>query len=214
MPRSGQTLRYPPRVRCFGASPVCVVLALLSLGLLICACDRNVEPFVPGEQVVTPDLSKIFPAPEESEQASSAGSAGMPASGVRSAQALPGPGSRSGKDGSSGEIRGTVRLAPNLGEQISIGSILFVIARRSGVQAGPPLAVRRFDAPSFPLRFEVGPEHVMIPGTTLEGELHLSARLDSDGNPMTRLPGDLQGSASELISPGAEDVAIVLDERL
>ena len=44
--------------------------------------------------------------------------------------------------------------------------------------------------------------------------LRLTARLDGDGDPMTRRPGDLMGAASEPIAPGARGVQIVFDERL
>jgi hypothetical protein len=40
-----------------------ILLAAALAGLL--SCDRNIEPFVPGEQPSEPDLSKIFPAGAE-----------------------------------------------------------------------------------------------------------------------------------------------------
>jgi hypothetical protein len=46
------------------------------------------------------------------------------------------------------------------------------------------------------------------------GPVLLTARLDSDGNAMSRTPGDLQGAAREAVSPGASGVEIVLDQRL
>ncbi|TFG97758.1 MAG: hypothetical protein E4H11_01465, partial [Myxococcales bacterium] len=45
----------------------CVVIALVLVGWL--GCDRNVEPFDPDEQPAEPDLSRIFPAGAEVEQA-------------------------------------------------------------------------------------------------------------------------------------------------
>ena len=40
------------------------IAAILSLVALL-GCDRNMEPFAPGEEPRQPDLSKIFPAGAE-----------------------------------------------------------------------------------------------------------------------------------------------------
>ncbi len=171
------------------------------------ACDRNVEPFVPGEKPVTPDLSRIFPEPQGADGTDPVQPDVRPAASPFAL--LPAPASQD-----EPAIQGIVELAPEFAQRVPDGATLFLIAYRSEATGGPPLAVRRFTAPRFPLRFEVGPEHLMIPGSAFEGELRLSARLDSDGNAMTRLPGDLHGSAAQTVSPGARDVAIVLDQRL
>ena len=111
-----------------------------------------------------------------------------------------------------GAITGTLSLAPDLAGRVPEGGTLFIIARR-GAGGGPPLAVRRIPSPRFPLEFSIGPENVMIPGVVFEGDILLSARVDGDGNAMTRNPGDLQGSLDEPVAPGSR-VSIVLDERL
>ena len=90
--------------------------------------------------------------------------------------------------------------------------MLFLIARNT--PGGPPLAVRRIPAPSFPLDFEIGPEHRMIQSLPFAGELMVTARLDGDGNATTRNPGDLQGAADGTFSPGATGISVVLDEIL
>ena len=33
------------------------------LGLLLAGCDRNIEPYQPGEEPRAPDLARIFPGP-------------------------------------------------------------------------------------------------------------------------------------------------------
>ena len=89
--------------------------------------------------------------------------------------------------------------------------MLFVIARRGGGAGGPPLAVRRVPAPSFPYDFEIGPQHAMIQGRPFAGEIELEARLDGDGDALSREPGDPSGRAPELLQPGASGVRIVLE---
>jgi cytochrome c-type biogenesis protein CcmH len=175
-----------------------VLLGLLLL--LILGCDRNVAPFDPDEQPRRPDLSRIFPQTDEEPEAG-------PMAGVM-------PAAPRGGAAAGAPIRGRVSLAPELAEAQPPGGVLFLIARRAGSVAGPPLAVRNIPAPRFPVDFEIGPGDVMVPSFRFEGEISLSARLDSDGNATTRLPGDLQGRAAHNVTPGSEGVEIVLDERL
>ena len=110
-------------------------------------------------------------------------------------------------------IRVRVRLDPALAGEVPGDGVLFVIARKAGVQGGPPLAVVRTPGPAFPAQFEIGQANVMIPGLRFEGPLVLTARLDVDGNAMTRTAGDFQGAVADPVEPGAA-VEIVLDQRL
>jgi cytochrome c-type biogenesis protein CcmH len=88
-----------------------------------------------------------------------------------------------------------------------------VIARTQGVRGGPPLAVLRIPSPDFPLAFSIGPENVMIPSMQFTGAISLSARLDEDGNAMTRGAGDISSPTVEPLSPGATGIKIVLSEQ-
>ena len=90
--------------------------------------------------------------------------------------------------------------------------MLFIIARTR--PTGPPLAVMRVPNPSFPHDFEIGQAQVMIPTLQFAGDIKLSARLDSDGNAMTKLPGDLVGEAAASLVPGTRGVVLVLDQKL
>jgi hypothetical protein len=87
-----------------------------------------------------------------------------------------------------------------------------LIARRG--EAGPPLAVKRIADASFPLEFELGPDDRMIRTLPFVGPLQLSARLDSDGNAMSRVPGDLQTGAVVEAMPGDSGVALAIDSVL
>jgi tetratricopeptide (TPR) repeat protein len=68
------------------------------------------------------------------------------------------------------------------------GAIVFLIARASGQNEGPPLAVKRLPA-AFPLRFTLGREDSMM-GQELPARLRVEARLDADGDPLTRSAQD------------------------
>ena len=91
---------------------------------------------------------------------------------------------------------------------------LFIIARPAGAGGGPPLAVKKIDQPVFPLSYVIGAENVMMQGTPFTGKINLSVRLDKDGNPTTRTPGDLIGNYQEPVEVGSNNVDIVIDQAL
>lgn len=181
-----------------------------ALVLAVClGCDRNVEPFDPEEQPAEPDLSRIFP---EGAQEPAQGPPTLPPAPGRGAPPLAAaaPGAGAAADGPP--IQGTVSVPEELAGRVPQGAVLFVIARRGG--AGPPLAVERIASPRFPVEFSLGPEDRMIQTLPFAGELQISARLDADGNAMSREPGDLEGRAPQPVSPGATGISVVLDEVL
>lgn len=170
----------------------------LALGLsAICAlalgCDRNIAPFDPSEKPRQPDLSRIFPIPDESSRPAGEGMAAAP------------PGA--GRAGAA--IRGSVYVEGD--GRGGAGSVLFVIARPAGAVGGPPLAVVRIPEPRFPLDFEIGPDDVMMPAMRFEGPIELSARLDTDGNASTRAEGDRETRSAVAASPGDAGVALRLE---
>jgi len=115
------------------------------------------------------------------------------------------PGARAGAAGAP--IRGRVVA----GEGVAAGGegVLFVIARSSG--GGPPLAVKRLSIGPFPLAFEIGPADVMMAGRPFSGPISLTARIDRDGNPLTRDPGDPVAMLPAPVEPGAADVELRLE---
>ena len=199
----------------------CLSTGLLALSV---ACDRNIEAFEPGEEPSPPDLARIFPAPaggiaaRASEGAAGASVAdagrGQPARG-----ALPPSRAESGAPPEEAAtdplppIEGVIEIAPDLAARAPDGAILFVIARPVGARGGPPLAVLRIPEPRFPVTFAIGPDDVMIPTLRFAGPISLSARLDADGNAMTRGAGDVSSVALEPLEPGTTGVALRLDQE-
>jgi len=110
-------------------------------------------------------------------------------------------------------IRGVVSIDPKLKAQVNSQSVLFIIARSASSSGGPPLAVKKIDHPTFPVSYSLGPDNVMIPGTTLSGKISVSARLDKDGDPTTREPGNLSGEYKKNpVEVGEQKIDIVLDQ--
>lgn len=109
-------------------------------------------------------------------------------------------------------VIGEVRLADG---QAAGGGTLFVILRQPGVSRGPPVAVRKFDAPTFPQTFSVTGANTMLKGMPFTGPFDIHVRLDQDGNAMTKSAGDLVASQPATgVLPGNESVVITLDKRL
>jgi tetratricopeptide (TPR) repeat protein len=66
---------------------------------------------------------------------------------------------------------------------------IFVFARAAGVTAGPPAAVKRLPVSTFPITVDLSASDSMM-GQPLPQKMRIEARIDSDGDPMTRDPKD------------------------
>ncbi len=129
----------------------------------------------------------------------------------RSAQGAPADPSPVASVGAA--IRGRLVVGSDLGE-VPSGTLFLSVRPRGAPDRGPPVAAKRFANPRFPLEFEVGPGDVMLQGMPFEGPFDLWARLDTDGDPLTRSPGDLRTATPTPAAPGDEGVEVVLGERL
>ena len=109
------------------------------------------------------------------------------------------------------DVSGTISLNPELKVSLRPSARLFIFARPEGVEAGPPLAVKRHSVFQFPFEFEIGQLHTMIDGTQFEGDMNLTARLDQDGNRKSS-PGDVEGKVQ--VTAGQKEVQLVLDNLI
>ena len=76
--------------------------------------------------------------------------------------------------------------------------VLFVIARNPA--GGPPAAVKRVQVAQFPVTVSLGSADSMM-GQPLPDTFRLEARLDADGNAMTRTPNDPSAMQND-VTPG------------
>lgn len=125
--------------------------------------------------------------------AAAPGAAGAPAA----APAAPVPGEAAG-----GGFRLVLELDPALAGQVAPGTPIFVAVRQAGVKAGPPAAVKRLVAGAFPMQVAIGPGDTMM-GQPLPASAYVEARVDADGNAMTRSPSDPTASADG-VAQGSE----------
>jgi len=128
--------------------------------------------------------------------------------------ALPNPGSESAASAASpaaAPVSGpSVHLTLTLaGAKPSPNAVLFIIARASGETAGPPAAVKRIGNPTFPLELDLSAADSMM-GQPLPASVTIEARLDSDGDAMTKNASDPHASQSGIATNGTK-VALVLN---
>jgi hypothetical protein len=91
-------------------------------------------------------------------------------------------------------LSGKIELSPKVRANVKPGDVIYLSVRQS--QDGLPgqiLAVDRFEAKDLPISFLVDGHKAMVPGTDFKGKVIISARVDKDGDAMTKNPGDVEG---------------------
>lgn len=115
--------------------------------------------------------------------------------------------------GGGATISGEVTLAPEVAAKFKPGMTLFIVARKPEMR--PPVAVIRAVPTAFPFKFTLSQANVMMPSVKFEGEVSVDARLDQDGDAISREPGDIAGAAKgNPVKVGASGVEIRLDSAL
>ncbi|MEQ9496829.1 MAG: hypothetical protein RIT81_08220 [Deltaproteobacteria bacterium] len=112
---------------------------------------------------------------------------------------------------------GLVKLGEGLSpDDVKPTDVLFVMARESqgGGLAGRLVAVQRFAPVQLPKAYELGPGNVMVPGIPFTGPFIVTARLDRDGDPMTRGEDDLYATIPEPVKTGTEGQHLVLKKGI
>lgn len=117
----------------------------------------------------------------------------------------------------SGFIYGQLELDDSVKDQVKPGSVVFVVVRRFVTQGkGMLIAATKRDGvtkDSFPLRYVVKQSDAMM-GAPLVGKVIVSARLDQDGDAISKQPGDITGQAEKAVMVGVNPVVIKLNQVL
>jgi tetratricopeptide (TPR) repeat protein len=126
--------------------------------------------------------------------------------------ALPNPGAESASAGTpaAAPVSGpSVHVTLTLpGAKPSPTAVLFIFARAAGQTAGPPAAVKRIGNPTFPLEIDLTAADSMM-GQPLPSTVRIEARLDSDGDAMTKNPSDPHAVQDRVATNGTK-VSLVL----
>jgi hypothetical protein len=116
----------------------------------------------------------------------------------------------------SDPFSGLVKLGNGLtAADIKATDVLFVMARQAmgPGQAGRLVAVQRHAPAKLPLRYEMNSKNLMMPGVPFSGPFIVRARLDRDGDPMTKGADDLYAEFSKNVNNGDEGIHLVLAKK-
>jgi hypothetical protein len=102
---------------------------------------------------------------------------------------------------------GVVRLSESA--VVPENGILFVAALRTPVEGGPPLAAVRFPRFSFPMQFSMSAANMPMGGEWPE-EFWIRARIDADGDPMTKSEEDIKTAILGPFKKGTLDLEVSL----
>lgn len=110
-------------------------------------------------------------------------------------------------------VRGSLNLADSVKAKVPAGGTIFLIARQLLPTGGPGpvLAAKRLTVGEWPQSFELSSNDVMLAGTSLQGKVVLGARVDQDGDAMTKQVGDVEGISKPVDVP-ANGVVVLLDK--
>ncbi len=128
------------------------------------------------------------------------------------APAMPAP-------GVGGTLTGKIELDAGMKAKVKAGSVLFIIVRQDAGegQRGMLLAAKKVPvtgADMFPLNYTVGPQDVMMQGTQLGGNVRVEARVDQDGDAISKTPGDVVGALGKAVRVGAKGLDFTLNQSL
>ena len=123
----------------------------------------------------------------------------------------------SGPAVASNYIYGQLELDPTLTGKIKEGSVLFVIVRRH-VEGGAGMLIAatklsNVSQSTFPMPFVVKQQDAMM-GAPLVGNVTVSARIDQDGDAISKQPGDLVGEAAGVVVVGKNPVKFSINKSL
>ena len=164
-----------------------------------------------GARQVLEQLLSLIPAGEERNEVVKV-LATIPTTGGVASSPAPAE-KRSAAASSSAQISGKITIDPKLKASIDPNAALFIIARRASGAGGPPLAVKKVDRPTFPLDYTLSQDNVMMQGMPFTGKITVTVRLDKDGNPVTRTPGDMTGDYKKNpVTVSSQNIDILLDQ--
>ena len=116
------------------------------------------------------------------------------------------------------QITGKLYLDAKVRSKFKPSSTLFIIVRGDAPagQKGPLIASTKHDRlklSDFPLSYVVTQDNSMM-GAPLSGKVSVSARLDQDGDALSKETGDIVGAADQIVEVGVNPVNINLSSTL
>ena len=120
---------------------------------------------------------------------------------------------------SDGSIASVIHISEDMKNAVRQGSVMFVMARQVSPDGGRGMAVAAKKVPvgstdQFPMKFRLSSADVMMQGAAFAGKMRIEARIDQDGDAISKQPGDVTGQTNGLIEVGQQDVEFYLDSKI
>lgn len=110
-------------------------------------------------------------------------------------------------------ISGTITLDPSLKERAGQEPLLMIMASKSPEPNTPPVVVKRVAGAAFPYEYKLTAEDITLVGSTFDGKMYVTARIDPAGLVGAGRPGTLEGAyPGNPVAVGSIKVDIVINK--
>ncbi len=131
----------------------------------------------------------------------------------RKAKQEQGGGGGSAVAGPAGEISGTITLDPSLASKVGKAPLLLIFASTSSDLTQPAQVVKREFDVTFPFNYKLSGEDVVLVGSSFQGRMYVTARIDPEGMVGPARPGTFDGTyPGNPVEVGSSKVDIVINK--
>jgi hypothetical protein len=114
---------------------------------------------------------------------------------------------------SEAAISGTITLDPALKDKVGKAPLLMIIASTSSDRSKPAVVVKREADASFPYDYKLTAEDITLVGSSFEGKMYVTARIDPSGMVGPPRPGTFEGTYSgNPVRVGSSKIDIVISK--
>ncbi|MBI3781571.1 MAG: hypothetical protein HY278_11045 [candidate division NC10 bacterium] len=110
-------------------------------------------------------------------------------------------------------ISGTLKLDPSLKEKAGKKPLLMIMASKSPDPNKPAIVVNRVSEATFPYQYKLTSEDITLVGSTFDGKVYVTARIDPAGRVGGAQPGMIEGTyPGNPVTVGSTNVDIVINK--
>ncbi len=110
-------------------------------------------------------------------------------------------------------ISGTIILDPSLQGKVAKEPLLMIMASKAPDPNKPAVIVKRVAEAAFPYHYKLTAEDITLVGSTFEGKMYVTARIDPAGMVGQARPGTFEGTyAGNPVPVGSTQVDIVINK--
>jgi cytochrome c-type biogenesis protein CcmH len=120
---------------------------------------------------------------------------------------------RAGASAPEAAISGTITVDPSLAAKVPKEPLLMIMASRSSDPNTPAIVVKRVPGATFPHEYKLTADDITLVGSTFDGRLYVTARIDPAGMVGAPRPGTFEGTTSANPVPvGSSRIDIVISK--